>query len=351
MATYYVTQAASGGGDGSSGDPWTLAEAQAGVSDGDKVWVKADNDYTTEDGANDCILYITDAGVAGSPIVWEGYHTNTGDGGIVTLDANDTLANAARTNSLVSTYNVFKNFRFTAATGDGFAGGSDDLMTFQNCRFDNNGGHGCGCDNYCSFINCSFDNNTSMGLTFDLHGTAISCVVYSNGGRGVDMQNGIFAYILCYANGSSNQNLYAIGAVTAFINCTIDGDDALGGRTPLGIEYTSATLPASVVNCILHDCNIGIQGSASLGNDMCISRNNLFNSNDTDANSANWPAVSTGNGVGDQGDVAATPGFTNEASDDYSLTGSGSADAAGIDAKFTDDFWDSFNGATNPPSP
>lgn len=84
MATYYVSSTASGGGAGTEGDPFTLAEcnsAQGNVGAGDTAWVKADGTYTLA--AN---LVLAD-GTAGNPVQLRAYTSAIGDGGVVTLES------------------------------------------------------------------------------------------------------------------------------------------------------------------------------------------------------------------------------------------------------------------------
>jgi hypothetical protein len=347
MATYYVTKAAGGGGIGSEADPYTLAEAADNVSAGDKVYVKADGIYDTEDGSNDCVLHATTAGSAGSPIVWEGYHTTPGDGGIVTIDADpagDQYAYGIYITQ-AQAYNVIKNFYIKGASSFGVRG--FDYCTFKNCRSSNNGGDGFNTDDYTVFENCVSDNNTNIGFFGDLSCRAFGCISYSNSSIAFDFNgtNCVVAFCLCYAG--NNDHEIELGNSGVAINCTIDGE---GQNSNEGIYFVDVLNGISVVNCVLHDCSTGIAASSDIG-ERAVGRNNLFNSNDTDV--SNFLAVSTGDGVGDRGDVSATAGFTNEANDDYSLSGSGSADAAGFDCKFVDDFWDSYNGGAgdNPPSP
>lgn len=327
----------------------TLEHAAGVIAAGEIVYVKASANYVVEDGANDCCLLVETVGAVATPILWQGYHTTINDGGIVTIDANtNTLANCVRTDSLAATYNVFKNFRFTGASGVGFAGGTDDFMTFKNCRADNNGTHGFEVDNYCGFENISADNNGTTtahhGITADFSTSVIGVVAYANAGRGIDIQYGPVAFVLCYNNGNC-PNIHCIADPTAVINCTIDGE---AGNVSLGIQNTSVAAPFAVVNCILHDLNEGVKTDTATG-ELNIARNNLYNSNTADV--ANFLAPSAGNGVGNRGDVEDTPDFTNEGGDDYTIAAAGNPLAAGFDAKFVDDFWDSFNGATNPPSP
>jgi hypothetical protein len=74
MTAYYVDSQASGGGDGSSGAPWTLAEAASGVSAGDVVNVHAGTYQRTS------TLSLPDHGAdPTSPIIFRGYSDTPGD--------------------------------------------------------------------------------------------------------------------------------------------------------------------------------------------------------------------------------------------------------------------------------
>ncbi len=77
MATYYVDGAV--GDDGNlgtsegAGNAWaTLTKAMNTVAAGDKVWVKASATYTET-------MTMVTVGAQGTPIVFEGYTTATGD--------------------------------------------------------------------------------------------------------------------------------------------------------------------------------------------------------------------------------------------------------------------------------
>ena len=83
MATYYVSDAT--GNDGDTGLTellaWaTIDHAMNTVVAGDKVWVKADGDYTET-------ATIDTIGTNVSPIVFAGYTSTPRDGGQATIEA------------------------------------------------------------------------------------------------------------------------------------------------------------------------------------------------------------------------------------------------------------------------
>ena len=135
MATYYVTAAAAGGGTGAIGDPWTLEEACDNVAANDTVYVKADNDYTVEydtGGAKNCIMYLVTNGALATPITWIGYHTNPGDGGVVTLDASVNGLNFAIDLHGMD-YQIFENFVFANGASRSISATGSTYCIFKNC--------------------------------------------------------------------------------------------------------------------------------------------------------------------------------------------------------------------------
>lgn len=77
----YVTAAATGGGDGSSGSPWTIYEAFSTATSGDIVNVQDDSTYTLT-----ASLSPTNSGSFDSPIRYRGYSSVIGDGGVPTIN-------------------------------------------------------------------------------------------------------------------------------------------------------------------------------------------------------------------------------------------------------------------------
>lgn len=74
----YVSSLAGGGGDGSSGSPWTLAECTSNLAAGERGNVKDDGSYSSP-GA------FSNSGTRGQPLSLRGYTSTIGDGGRPTI--------------------------------------------------------------------------------------------------------------------------------------------------------------------------------------------------------------------------------------------------------------------------
>ena len=135
----YVTSAAAGGGDGSSGSPWTLAEAFTNAAGGDRVNIQSDGAYTVSSGSAS-----TSAGSVTAPIVWRGYNSTIGD-----LDTvgRDTPANGSHlltadmpAITLAATlvpgaYNIFMNLNMSMTISDqAVEATSNDWITLYQCK-------------------------------------------------------------------------------------------------------------------------------------------------------------------------------------------------------------------------
>lgn len=81
----FVTAAAAGGGDGTSGSPWTIYEAASNAVSGDRVNIQADGEYNLTS-----TLVISNDGVLTSPKYFRGYSSTIGDGvkPTITLSSN-----------------------------------------------------------------------------------------------------------------------------------------------------------------------------------------------------------------------------------------------------------------------
>jgi hypothetical protein len=348
MPTYHVVPGGAGTHSGADKtNAYSMEEACDNVVAGDLVHVYGDSgDYTAEydtGGAKDCVLYVATSGSAGSPVVWQGCYSTPGDGGIAVIDADpNTLAYGVSGPASFS-YQVFKNIQVENATLDGF-GNTFDFCTFKHCRATNNSSDGFFGDDANKFLCCSADGNDATGITTDTYGHVVACVVYGNGTVGIGTDHySVALFNLCYQNGNGNN--VSSGGLFVVVGNTIDGENQAAA---VGIYSSHASYSATFVNNIVYDLNVGIsQGTDH--KESAIGARNLFNSNNDD--SLNFLEPSTGNGVGNRGDVTGAPAFTDEAGNDYTLGAASPALTAGLDASFTDAFWDSFIAANNPPSP
>lgn len=345
MSIYYVTKAAGGSGVGSSGDPFTLAEAASTVVAGDKVWIKADSVYDVEDGTTNSILSIQTGGTIGNEIVWEGYKTIIEDGGIVQLDADPAgdqytycIFGAAGKN-----YNVIKNFECYGAASAGVDSGGADYWAIKMVSSHNNGSHGFNMDDYCRFEKCIAYNNSSMGIHADRVTHAIACVVYGNGGIGLASQGAIFINNLLYENTTDELNAIGLYYSQCAIGNTIDGNG-----TNVGFNYSTSSRQF-IFNNIFFDCTTPIINTSTDVGEYALLGCNVYKNNDND--NSGTLLISAGNGIGNRGDVSEpTNLFTDEANDDYTLVNNSDAKNRALDANFTRELWaDYAEGAGNNP--
>lgn len=119
----YVSALASGGGDGSSGNPWTWAEMLTTAAAGDRVNVKADGTYSRS--STDA---MSNSGTVDAPIIIRGYKDTIGDGylgrdsGGELVTTNMPLVSYAggMSNRLgVLSYTVIESMQFTGNSSDG----------------------------------------------------------------------------------------------------------------------------------------------------------------------------------------------------------------------------------------
>lgn len=105
----YVAASAAGGGDGSTGTPWTLHEALLTASAGDRVNILNDSvyDLTAQVGP-------VSAGTATQPVLWRGYETTIGDGGIAIISG------GAYNISVTTDYQRFESLEFRSSGDKAF---------------------------------------------------------------------------------------------------------------------------------------------------------------------------------------------------------------------------------------
>ncbi|MHA1410794.1 MAG: right-handed parallel beta-helix repeat-containing protein [Candidatus Odinarchaeia archaeon] len=325
----------------------SLAKAADMVEDGNTVYVQATGVYSAQDGANDCVLYVDDAGTGIAPITWIGYVSDVNDGGIVTIDAStNSLTNCMKLPG-TGYWNVFKNFRFTGASGTGVEGTNADYLIFVNCSFDNNGNHGIQLDDYNTFFNCTFYGNEGRGA-YGVGGIRyLNCISHNNDGYGLSLHEGVVFNCLLYGNGNHNIYFQDGSALGSYVfNTTIDANGHNGiyqGATDSGYNMV-------VQNTILANGYRGIQSLSSHG-DLVVDSHNLFYNNSRE-NVENWPDPEDSFAAYRGSLVTTTDPFTNAAAHDYSLASDSAGIEAGADVALTKSIWDDFNegAGNNPPS-
>ena len=302
------------------GGAWATGDrAMNVVSAGDKVFVKDTANYNET-------WNIDQAGTRFLPIEFEGYTTTKGDNGRATIDGQSTRANGIANGTIPAVTQaqyVFKNFRITGHTSHGvdLSTNNNDVTSWHNCRFDNNGGHGVFVDDFTIIFNCQADNNTDNGIRTDAIGAVVKSKSFSNGGIGIRSDMPIL-FCLVYDNAGAEQINHAAANIVA--NCTVDGNKASNPGTD-GINFSaSGTLNvATCINNIITRCDIGLEAGTTTTGENRVNANNLFFDNTTDVVTANFPVTDDA--------VFADPKFVDQAGADYRLKANSPALAAGAD--------------------
>jgi len=247
----YVTAAAPGGGDGTSGNPWTLTEALANMVAGDRINVKSDGIYTRTGTDTP-----TADGSASSPIIIRGYHT--------TIDSAsgdlDTVGRSAAYQKLTTTN--FPVIAYDSTFGMNASGA--DYVLFQNLRITatiNQGALRGGINT--SIKNCSIDNASTgaaaTGVTVNTSGSAINSDLALTGASGglaaiyvigtsVDIEH-------CLVWDSSADGIQAIVSNVTVTSTTIY--DCAGN----GFNFNTTTVGRSFIlkSCTIAYCGTGVE--------------------------------------------------------------------------------------------
>jgi hypothetical protein len=316
MTTYYVdgvngSDANAGTSEG-SGNAWaTVDKAMNTVVAGDIVYIKGNGTY------NETATLDT-VGAYNNPTEFIGYTTTPGDNGKCTITGPSSYS--LTTTQTGNCYYIFRNIICTGNTSAGVWFSNADKVTWVNCEFTSNGGHGCYADNQHAFINCVAHSNSQSGIYVDQNTSIIGCIAYSNSQHQIRS----LTTDVCYKNlvyGLANSASYFgidVGSLcTSIIGNTVDGEGLANSQ---GIDNDTSV--CWMIDNIIYDCNLGIKTLSDNEETTWGTTNNLLNSNTTDYTATfaltNLSVVTT------------APAFTSEATDDYTLGEASPAIGAGL---------------------
>ena len=301
----------------------TLQRATNVLTDGDLLYAKGTYDESVDGGGG-----VHDLGGLTTPITVEGYTTTPGDGGMVTLDSNNTKVNGWATPSTGSQCWHFKNIRITRYTNQGFRNlGGVGPFRYTKCRTDNCGGTGFNPGPLAILVDCYSHNNTGDGFATGESPQFVRCIAADNGAHGFNLGGGGTLY-RCLALSNVDNGIHQTDDLTharvVIIGCVIDGD---AKDTTTGISLFDDTNPgnAFVVDTVVYDCGTGISQVANHGV-FKASFNNLVNANTT----------AYSNFTTESGGVTSAPAFVAEESDYTPAAGS---PLIGAGLSFADSPW------------
>lgn len=283
----------------------TLTRVRVLQRPGEKVWIKGGTDYTET-----VTMAAADCGLSSGSIVWEGYTSTIGDGGMATINGSAARARGIDLRTPTDVYMVFKNIRCTNHITGG-AGFDGDIATaraaFKNCRSDNNAGssHGWHMGSACPMEGCYAHNNGGDGFFIEGFGCFLGCISNANTDRGFRMEGGVCYKCIAFSNANNNyESTQASSHI--FIECGSDGDGKdTGDGFNLGVSFATST-NLVCINCWAYDCTVGFRGNPGFGERFCA-RNDLMNNNTTQTVDF---TIFTGQQTG-------APNFTDEATNNY----------------------------------
>ncbi len=239
----YVTDAATGGGIGTEGDPWTLAEALNQAVDGDRVNILSDGPYSLG------VTTVTDTAVLEAVIVFRGYNSAIGDLEGQGRNADGTLDTTnypaiTLTGTLTPTpYTFWQNLNFSGSLSSALFGNNTvDNFTVVSCKFSNTASNSSAsafaCDNNVELIDCDFEvTNATSGdtCTIDVDLRAIGCRFTSAATGEFGMSVLRSALILnCVFLGTGGIKIEVDAQQTTIAGCT-------GSLSEKSVEFANAT--------------------------------------------------------------------------------------------------------------
>lgn len=266
----YVTADAAGGGDGSSGSPWTITEAIASVAAGQRVNVAAGSypnmaaDYA-----------FATAGTATAPIWWRGYKTTIGDldsaGGSRVAGTDLPLWNADTTTDQIvisGAHQIFSNIAITSICTDagGAVNASGGNLRMIRCSITNTQPNSAskafaatGTASI-SLVGCYLKATTTATRVVDTSVTAslIGCVV-EGGVVGVYRSAHVIGTVI-FGFTTAGWDIDTATSAAVLSNCTIYSN---GGTNGVRSSVAITTGAYFFHNCIIGGCTNGINNTAA----------------------------------------------------------------------------------------
>lgn len=330
----YVTDAAGGGGAGTEGDPWTLAEGLDQAAAGDRVNIQSDGAYSI--GATT----QTNAGTQAASICFRGYNSTIGD-----LDTvgRDTPANGSGlittnmpaitcTGNIIPAANtIFKNLNFDGAINDWLMdNNAGNAVYLYQCAFLNtNNAAGSGCirlNNSCGLVMCDFEcSGADHQIVVDIDADNMFALCRFEGvdtGVALLQVDNVSAVGNLFINGGVAIALNNVGQSLIMNNTCYNADKFL--TTP---NQAMASVPI-VVNNHVTDCNEFLDNLFSGTANQAIIE--LFNRtrDNTTARTGIGDGLLIGEVTLDEGDH--TTDYTDATTDDFSLISAAPGEDAGL---------------------
>lgn len=312
----YVSSLAGGGGDGSSGSPWTLAECVANLAAGERGNCKDDGTYAQP-------AAFTNSGTRTSPIALRGYTTTIGDGGRATIGSMIAWNHGGG-------FTHFEDMEFTGNTTVNLVRTQVNSV-YSKCTFNNAGSGG--------------------GFQTSLEATLVDCFIKS--GSGAPIAGGMPCLVRCRVEGAGTSTLVgATNYLSSAIGCVFVGDGTGSGVT---LNDSIADYMQVVIDgCSFYNLDDGIDMSGMSENNWhVVIANNIFDTIAGDAiagaaafdggvviyNNAFYSITGSnlsGNDKAESVSEIALTGspFTDASGGDFSLNNTASAGAACRDAAF-----------------
>ena len=264
----YVTAGAAGGGDGSSGNPWTLAEAISNAAAGDRVNIQAGIYASTT-----TTRTFATVGTTTAPVWWRGYKTAIGD---MDSASHGVFASGTEIPALTFTtgrmsvsqpHQIFSNLDIQSAATAGSALGASGVNTrYHRLRVQNTGTNAlsravlAGSNNNQTFTRCWFKATTSASSVVQAatHVEFDSCV-FDGGSVGLDITGNIpFVRRCIFDSPSSHAITCASSSLGEFLDCIFYNT----GAGADGIRFTAL----GSNHWIIKDCIFSMIGGYAINN-------------------------------------------------------------------------------------